>query len=76
MADEEKKVAEEPKEEEKVKFKDLSLDEQLKIVNEKIESTNKRIKKLKSSLTKANKDIVNLENQKKAIMYDLEHKDK
>ncbi len=74
MADKEKQVEEQK--EEKVKFKDLPFEEQIKFLDEKITKTAERIKKLSGSLSKAKKDLVNLENQKKAIQWDNDHSEK
>ena len=59
--------------EEKVKFKDLPFEEQIKTLDEKIKKTKDRIETLSKSLNKAKKDVVNFENQKKAIKWDKDH---
>jgi len=60
-------------EEKKIPFKDLPFEEQIAVLDGKIEKTKKRIETLTKSLTKAKKDVVNLENQKKAIKWDKDH---
>ena len=72
MAEKEEKKVEE-QEEEKVKFKDLPYEKQIETLDEKITKTKERVEKLTKSLTKAKKDFVNLQNQRKAIMYDHDH---
>ena len=59
--------------EEKIKFKDLPFEKQIETLDEKISKTKERIEKLTKSLNKAKKDVVNLENQKKAIKWDNDH---
>lgn len=59
--------------EKKVPFKDLSFEQQISYLDDKISKTNKRIDTMSKSLAKAKKDIINLENQKKAIKWDKDH---
>jgi len=70
MAEEKKN---ENQEEEKVKFQDLPYEKQIENLDEKIEKTKERVKRLTKSLSKAKKDFVSFQNQRKAIMYDHEH---
>lgn len=75
MAKEENVVEQEQtqEEEKKIPFKDLPFEEQISILDEKITKTKERIEKLTKSLSKAKRDIINLENQKKAIKWDKDH---
>ena len=76
MANEEKNTVEQEQEqeqEEKVSFKDMTFEQKIEYLDEKIGKTKERVSKLTKSLSKAKKDVVNLENQKKAILYDNDH---
>ena len=76
MANEEEKVVEEEQtqeEEKKTPFKDLPFEDQIAVLDEKITKTKERVEKLTKSLTKAKTDVINLENQKKAIKWDKDH---
>lgn len=54
----------------RIKFENLPYDEKIVKLDEEIDKAKKYLEKLKKALPKTKTKLENLENQKKAIMYD------